>query len=560
MDLQIVILYALGGLGMFLFGMKLMSEGLQKVAGDRLRSFLERVSSNRVVGALVGTAVTALIQSSSLTTVTVVGFVNAGLMTLTQAVGVILGANVGTTVTAQIIAFKVSHLALVALFVGMVLKLFAKRRKWQYIGEVILGFGLLFYGMTLMKNGFKPLRTHPEFIAFFTKFDASTLPGVLLCVLVGSLLTMIVQSSSATVGITMALASQGLLNLPGSVALILGDNIGTTITAQLAAIGSSINARRAAMAHTLFNVIGVLIIVAFFNPFVDLVSWLTAHLLGMGPAELRVGQEQPNIGRYIANAHTLFNVINAIVFLVALPWLVKASVKLTPGKDRHEEIEDIGIPQYIDYKFVDQPSVALALARDEVVRMGTVAQKMFIEVTDVFFTRRLDELNRWQQSEDALDRLQRQIVEYLVQVSQGSISGPESREVASLMRMANNFERVGDAVENIAELIQEVIEDRLSFSQQSEEDFRALRDKVNLFMDLVIRSAHEREQDIMDVAQKFEDEIDFMRERMRDDHVSRLRSGVCTVDPGLVFVDMLNNFEKIGDYLYNVAQAVAGLR
>ena len=560
MKLELVIFQALGGLGLFLFGMKMLSDGLQKVAGDRLRSFLEMVSSNRVMGFLMGTAVTAVVQSSSLTTVTVVGFVNAGLMNLTQAVGVILGANVGTTVTAQIVAFKVTYMAFLGIFVGMGLKLFARRRKWQYLGEVILGFGLLFYGMDVMKAGFKPLRTHPEFLEFFTRFDASDLSGIILCVLTGAVLTIILQSSSATVGLTMALASQGLLNLPGSVALILGENIGTTITAQLAALGSLPNARRVAMAHTLFNVFGVIFIVIIFQPFVHMVSWFTAYFFGMGPADLVVNNEKPNISRYIANSHTLFNVVNALIFLMIMPWLVKAAKYLTPGKAPTEIMEDLGRTRFIDYKFVDRPSVGLTLARDEVVRMGEVAQKMFRDVTGVMFSQKLDELSRWRQSEDALDRLQRKITDFLVQISQGAISGAESREIASLMRMVNNVERVGDAVENLAELLEEIIENKLQLSPKSIEDFRSMRELVERFLEMVVRATHERDTDVMEMAQHMEDEIDLMRERMRDDHVSRLRSGTCTVDPGLVFVDMLNNFEKIGDYCYNIAQAAAGLR
>ncbi len=559
MKLELVIFQALGGLGMFLFGMKMMSEGLQMVAGDRMRRFLEMVSSNRVVGAMVGTAVTAVVQSSSLTTVTVVGFVNAGLMNLTQAVGVILGANVGTTVTAQIIAFKITNLALVAIFLGMVLKLFAKRRKWQYIGEVMLGFGLLFYGMEVMKNGFKPLRSDPDFIAFFTRFDASSLTGIILCIATGTILTMILQSSSATVGITMALASQGLLNLPGSVALILGDNIGTTITAELAAIGTNVTAQRAARAHTMFNVLGVCFMVVLFHPFLHLVTWVTG-LMGVGPPEALVGSEKPNLSRYIANAHTMFNVVNATFFLFVLPLLVKAAILLTPGRDKEDFMEDLGRPRYLDQKFVDNPSVALAQARDEVVSMGRIAQTMFKEVSDVMFTRKLEPLSRWRQKEDALDRLQREVTDFLVQVSQGTITEMESREIASLMRMVNNVERVGDAVENVAELLEEMIENDLSLTEQGLKDYREIRDQVADFIELIVRSMAERDKDVMDMARRMEDRIDDMREEMRDKHVSRLRSGVCTVDPGLIFVDMLNNFEKIGDYLFNVAQAIAGLR
>jgi len=551
---------ALGGLGIFLLGMKLMSEGLQKVAGDRLRNFLEAVSSNRVLGCLVGVGVTAVIQSSSATTVTLVGFVNAGLMNLTQAVGVILGANIGTTVTAQLIAFNISDLALPAIFVGVGFKFFAKRRKWRYVGDVILGFGLLFYGMEMMKNGFKPLRSHPDFIAFFTKFDAGSTGGILLCVLTGTLLTMIVQSSSATVGITMALASQGLLNLPGSVALILGDNIGTTITAQLAAIGSHIVARRAAMSHTIFNVLGVIYIVAAFDPFVDLVQWLTVHLMGTGPAEALVGSEKANIGRYIANAHTLFNVINCLVFLVLLPLLVKASIWITPGKEPEVSLQDMGRPLHLDYRFVDNPSVALAQAREETVRMGRLAQGMYRDVTNVLFNRKLENLARWKTTEDALDNLQRAITDFLVQVSQEAITDAESREINSLLRMVNNIERVGDAIENLAQLTEEMVENKLELAEQGLADYRSMRDQVGRFLELVITGAAERNREVMEIAQAMEDKINFMREMMRDEYLTRLRSGVCTVDPGLVFVDMLSNFEKIGDYCYNIAQAVAGLR
>jgi phosphate:Na+ symporter len=555
-----IIIQALGGLGLFLFGMKLMSEGLQKVAGDRLRSFLEMVSNKRVVGCLVGTLVTAVVQSSSVTTVTMVGFVNAGLMNLTQAVGVILGANVGTTITAQLIAFKISDIALPAIFIGVVIIFFAKRRKWRYVGEIILGFGLLFYGMELMKNGFKPLRTHPDFISFFTKFDANSLGGILLCVLTGTILTVLVQSSSATVGITMALASQGLLNLPGSVALILGDNIGTTVTAQLAAIGSNIHARRVANAHTIFNIFGVLYIIALFDPFVWLVNWLTGSLMGSGAADAVINGEKPNISRYIANAHTLFNVVNCVVFLFIMPLLVKASIKLTLGKETEAQMVDLGRPMHLDYKFVDNPSVALTQAREETVRMGRLAQVMYRDVTEVMFNRRLEHLARWKQSEEALDNLQKAITDFLVQVSQGTITDTESREINSLLRMVNNIERVGDATENLAELTEEMVENKLELAERGVEDYRTMRNKVGRFLEMVVTATAERNRDIMEVAQTMEDEIDFMREQMRDDYLTRLRSGVCTVDPGLVFVDMLTNFEKVGDYCYNVAQAVAGLR
>ncbi len=559
MKIELVILQTLGGLGMFLYGMKLMSDGLQRIAGDRLRRFLAMVTSNRVIGALVGTGVTAVIQSSSLTTVTVVGFVNAGLMNLQQAVGMILGANVGTTMTAQIIAFDIDTLALACLFVGMVLKLFAKRRRWQYIGEVVMGFGLLFNGMTVMKDGFAPLRKNPTFLQFFTAFDAASLWGVILCVVVGTVVTMILQSSSATVGITMALASQGLLNLPGSVALILGDNIGTTITAELAAIGGTLAARQAARAHTMFNVIGVCYVVLLFDPFLYVVQWVT-QAMGVGPAELLTQGTKPNISRYIANAHTMFNLINATFFLFALPFLVKTAILLTHDKHKHGKYADLAQPRFLDRKYVDNPSVALTQARDEIVRMGQIAREMLEQVTPVLLTRKLEPLTRWREREDALDRLQREVTEFLVQVSQGNTSESESHEIASLLRMVNNVERLGDAVENLAEVIETVIEENMQITDQAREDYREISRQVGAFLDLIVTGIAERDEGIMEMAQQMENRIDELHERMRDGHIDRLRTGLCSVDPGLAFVDILNNFEKMGDYCYNIAQAVAGLR
>ena len=341
----------------------------------------------------------------------------------------------------------------------------------------------------------------------------------------------------------------------------MGENIGTTITAELASIGGNLTARRAARAHTMFNVIGVgMVVVIVFNPFLDMVQWFTSTIMGIGPADLATGSERPNIARYIANSHTLFNVVNATFFLFMLPLLVKAAIWLTPGKKQEGLLEDISHPQFIDYKFVDQPSVALALARDETARMGELAQLMYKDVTEVFFTRSVSQLTHWQKAEDGLDQLQRQVHDYLVQISQSSISGPESREIASMMRMVNNLERVGDSVENIAQRLEAVVDHNLSFSEASKDDYRAIRDQVANFLELVVRSIHERDAEIMDVAQHMEDDIDSMRRHARDDHVTRLRAGQCSVDAGLVFVDMLSNFEKIGDYCYNVSQAVAGLR
>ena len=555
-----VIFQSLGGLGLFLFGMKIMSEGLQKVAGKKMRQILGIVSNNRFVACGVGALVTCVIQSSSAATVMLVSFVDAGLMTFVQAIGVILGANVGTTVTAQLIAFQITEYALPAIAAGVLLKFFIGRRKWIYVGDVLLGFGLVFYGLATMKAGFAPLKQDPVFISFFSKFNADNMGGILLCILAGTILTMILQSSSATVGITMALACQGLLSFEASVALILGDNIGTTITAELASVGASINAHQTARAHTLFNVIGVFNVVLFFPLFLKLVIWITSIFMDIGPPDLIIGGERPNIARYIANSHTMFNVVNAMFFLLVLPYLVKVAIWLTPHKKEIKEIDELHHVKYMDSKFITTPSVALAQAKAEAIRMGQAAQVMYDDVTNCLKDRSVKELSKWKKREDALDTLQKEITLFLVNVVQSPISPEESREAASLMRMTNNLESNGDEIENIAELVEMLIEQDLYFSEEALHDFDIISNEVRIFLDLVVDAMRKDDKEIMAKSQAIEDKINSMEEEMKARHIQRLQIGVCAVDPGLVFIDMLTAFEKMGDFCYNIAQAVAGIK
>jgi len=557
---KFIIFQSLGGLGLFLFGMKIMSEGLQKIAGKKMRQILAMVSNNRFVGCAVGALVTSIVQSSSATTVMLVSFVNAGLMTLVQATGVILGANIGTTVTAQLIAFKITSYALPAIAIGVLLKFFIGRRKWIYVGDAILGFGLVFYGLATMKAGFAPLKGNETFINLFTQFNADNMVSILLCVLVGSALTMLLQSSSATVGITMALASQGMLTFEASVALILGDNIGTTITAEIASIGANINAHRAARAHTLFNVIGVLNVALFFPWFIKLVTWSTGTFLEMGSPDLVVGGNKPNIARYIANAHTMFNVVNAVFFLLVLPYLVKVAIFLTPQKKEEGEIEELYHIKYLDFRQIHTPAVALAQARAETVRMGEAVQLMYEEVIGALKNKDIKKLSNWRKREEAIDILQKEITQFLVQVIQRPIDPDESREVTSMMRMVNNLERIGDSIENIAELIEELIEQNLQLSEGSLKEYNEIAEEARKFLTFIIDSIMTDDKEVMEKAHAIEENIDRMREEMRGNYLLRLQGGVCYVDPGLIFVDMLTAFEKIGDYCYNIAQAVAGLK
>ena len=557
MNIINVLIQTIGGLGLFVLGMKMMTEGLQMSAGKRIKKILSAVSANRVVGCITGAGVTAMVQSSSATTVMLIGFVSAGLMTLQQAVGVILGANVGTTVTAQLIAFKLTKAALPAIAIGVSLKYFTKKKKYRYIGDVLLGFGLLFFGMTVMKLGLSPIKSDPAFIEVFTKFDPGSIGGLFLCVMVGAFLTIMVQSSSATVGLTMTLATQGLLTFPGAMALVLGENIGTTITAELATIGSTnINAHRAARAHTMFNVIGVGLMLLIFPYFIGVIEFITGQL-GAGPVNSVVNGEVVNVARYIANGHTIFNVLNASVFLIFLPLLIKVAIKLSP---KHEEPEDLyRLPNFGD-RFVDTPIAALAKARSEIIRMSETAIITFKNTIDCIENRNYNRLSKWKRIENHLDAMQKEITAYLTRIYQSEVNESEAKEISSLMRMTNNIERIGDSVENIAQLMEDYLENDLKFTPAAMTDINKISGQVTNFLNLVTKGMQNHNENFMNEADALENSIDYMRENMRQDHISRLRSGDCALDPGLVFIDMLTNFEKIGDYCFNIAEAVAGLK
>ena len=552
---------SLGGLGMFLFGMRIMSDGLQRSAGQRMRRLLEVLTGNRVMALLVGLVVTAIIQSSSATTVMVVSFVNAGLMSLAQAIGVVLGANIGTTVTAQMIAFKVHHYALPAIGVGMGMRLFARAEKWQNVGEILLGFGLLFYGMAVMKEAFGPLKSSPVFREWFVRFSQSPF----LAIAVATVFTMIVQSSSATVGITMALASTGLLDFRACAAMILGDNIGTTITANLASIGTNVEAKRSARAHFLFNVFGVLWILAVFPLFLRFVDAVTpgAPDLVIRTAEeaARFGMEigeKPYIARHIANAHTLFNVVNCLLFLPLVGVLARVSSWLVPSREAEAELEFH--LKYLDAKVLETPELALGQARLEVQRMARVAQRMLALAREYFRTGDDNTYNRVVQKEQLVDLLQKEITDFLTHLSRRAITTGSSKEVADLLHVVADLERIGDHAENLAKLAYRMHKNKIRFSDAAVREIQELFDAAEEFVDLVTRRMTEPDGEILARARALEDKVNQLEDTLRANHVHRLQEGVCAVESGLVYIDMLTNLEKIGDHAYNVAEFLAGAR
>lgn len=554
---QKLIFGLLGGLGLFLFGMKIMSEGLQKVAGNRMRKILGALTNNRIVGTLVGIAVTAIIQSSSATTVMVVGFVNAGLMSLMQSIGVILGANIGTTVTAQLIAFKITKYALPAIGIGAGFKLFSRNRKWSYIGEILLGFGLLFFGLTVMKNAFDPLKTSDEFRQLFMYVGDNHLLGVLI----GAVLTMIVQSSSATIGITIALASSGILSFEASVALILGENIGTTVTANLAAIGTNLAARRTALAHFLFNSIGVCYMLLLFPYFIHFISAITPgdadFIIETQDQVARMGGtlgDKPFIARHIANTHTIFNIVNTIIFLPLVGLLAKLSTFVIRGDD-----EEIAFHlKYIDNRVLSTPPIALAQARSETRRMARTASEMLTETLLFLQDNDIKRIPSLEKKEELTDILQKEITDFLVILSQKSITQESSKEIASLMNMVNDIERVGDHCENLWTLNRRKLDQKITFSDIAMVEIGEISELTTTFLATVIKALENMDLNIYDEAYRLEDNIDVLEETLRSNHIKRLNTGECTVNSGLIFIDMLHNFEKIGDHTFNFAKAVVG--
>ncbi|MFH1623729.1 MAG: Na/Pi cotransporter family protein [Pseudomonadota bacterium] len=548
-----------GGLGLFIFGMKVMSEGLQKTAGDRMRRVLEALTNNRFIGIMVGLIVTSIVQSSSAVTVMTIGFVNAGLMSLLQAIGVVLGANIGTTVTAQIIAFKVTNYALPAIGLGVVFKLFARKKKWQYVGDVTLGFGILFFGLSIMQDSFRPLRESEAFINAFAIFGNNPFLGILL----GTVLTIIVQSSSATIGITMALASSGLLSFYGSVALILGENIGTTSTALMSSIGTNITARRTAISHLLFNAIGVMYIFFLLPVFTHFINFITP---GEADFVIQTAQEaqrfglsigdKPYIARHIANAHTLFNVVNCLIFLPFIGVLAKVSTTLIPGKA--EEIEPHLI--YLDNRVLDTPPIAIGQVRAETHRMAEIAYTMFEDTMSILFENDIKKAESVLKSEDTVDILQKEIIQFCSSLSQRAITPEISQELTSIIHMANDLERIGDHSENLVSFFKKKFEGNLYFTPAAMDDVKAISEEVKKFLRFVIDGMKKRDKRILLKALDFESRINEMEDTMRNTHIVRLNAGECKVEPGLIFADMLINFEKIGDHSYNIAEAVVGIK
>jgi len=546
-----MILGTVGGLGLFLYGMTQMSGGLKKVAGRRLKSVLRSMTQKRIIGFLVGAGVTALIQSSSATTVMVVGFVNASLLTLRQAIPVIIGTNVGTTATAWLVSisgletFKTTAYALPAVGVGFGLQVFGRTRTLRDVGQILVGFGILFIGINFMKVTFKPLEASQNVQQALIWFGSYPL----LAVLAGTIITMMLQSSSASIAMIQMLAASGAFGRDWNhvllivIPFILGDNIGTTITAQLAALRTNLNARRAAWAHTMFNLMGACI-------------WFWCiGLIGKMVATVAPWELGPTtIAASIAVAHTTIKLLDSAVFLPLSGVLERVVVFINPEKPTDVEAR----PVFLEEHLLNTPEIAMDQARREIVRMTHFAKKAVNQAIEGLDENDRKKLELARQTEDAIDNFQYEITSYLAALSTKELSEQLSVELPVLLHTVNDLERVGDHGVNIAEIAERKVGQKISFSDPAQIEGAKLKSEVNQMFDCVSTALENNNTEAAQSALTNEQNLNRMQMDYRRSHVQRMTDGTCSPEAGLIFIDLVDNIEKIGDHLTNIAQAVIG--
>lgn len=537
MDTIFLIINLLGGLGLFLYGMKMMGDGLENAAGDKLKGIFDRITSNPIKGVLTGTIVTAIIQSSSATTVMIVGFVNAGLMNLYQATSVIMGANIGTTITAQLITFKFDAFAPIFLAIGAAMILFCNKRKVKEIGQIILGFGVLFLGLKLMSGAMSPLKESVFFTNLILKLEGHTILGLLI----GMMMTAVLQSSSASTGILVALASTGSLPLTVAIPILLGNNIGTCVTALISSIGTSITAKKAAVIHLLFNLIGAIIFL------VIPVTLLANIVLAISP---KVGVEA--IPRQIANAHTLFNLVNTILLLPLIKYLVAFVNKIIPGED---EKEVPGV-KYIDERLLETPAIAFGQTTNEVVRMAEKAKENLKVAMNSFLQGDEELIKLAYDNEKTINLLEHDITRYLVKLSNSDLGDEQRAELAAYFHVVNDIERIGDHAENIADLASERITKGLTFSPEALNEIKGMFDYTVSAVEMSIDCFKNYNRDKAASIRGIEDRIDSLEKELRASHVKRLNTGVCNAVVGTIFLDLISNLERIGDHSVNIAEII----
>ena len=541
MDYVSIILPFIGGLGMFIYGMQIMAQGLENAAGSKMKSLLEVLTKNKFFGVLLGAFITAVIQSSSATTVMVVGFVNAGIMNLTQAMGVIMGANIGTTVTGWLVssvewakALSPANIAPVAVMIGVIVMLTGKRRSTKDISSIIVGFGILFIGITTMSDAVEPLQQSEAFCNLFVTLGHSPFLGIVA----GALVTAVIQSSSASVGILQSLAAAGLVPFNAAVYIIMGQNIGTCVTAIMSSIGAKKTAKTAAVMHLLFNIIGTIIF--------SVVAIVFFKVINPGFGEGLITQTE------ISTVHTIFNIGTTILLFPVSDWIIKLAKKL-----EREDSDDVDEGQVLlDDRMLETPSIALQSTVSEMVRMGHVVRGTMDRTRDVLITKKREEIEKIREEETIADGLCKGITEYAIKLNTLSINEKEHQEVASILQIVSDIERVSDYCENISEFAENLKDQKASFSEIAREEIQQMEDVCIDCFRYAIEALEERSKEkAMKVIEK-ESQADELEIALRTAHMKRLARNECSTESGIVFLDALVCLERISDHARNIAEEI----
>lgn len=547
----------IGGLGIFLLGMKNMSEGMQAIAGNRMQKLINAVTNNRLIACGVGLAVTSLIQSSSVTTVMVVGMVNASLMTLTQAIGVILGADIGTTITGWILVLEIAKYGLPILGISAFFFLFSKSERIRYSAMMMLGLGMVFFGLSQMKAGFSPLRDMPEFIEWFSKFSPDSYLGVLRCCLVGTLVTAVVQSSSATLGITMGLVGTGVIDFETAAALVLGENIGTTITACLASIGASTNAKRASAAHVIIKVIGVAWVTAIFPFYIGIIK----NIVGVDPTVMVMTNGVPTFihaMRGIALSHTCFNIINVIILMPFTTLLARVLCRFMPDKE-YEEVPHL---KFLDVRMLDTPAMSIEQSQKEILRMSEDTERMLGQLKSVLESTKRDETteNKIFRLEEDLDIVQKEVVEFLSNLLSGTVPHAVMNKGRMQLRMADEYESISDYISNILKLNLKMRKSGMQMSEEAKRDILDLHSRVEGYIKFVNKSVREDEPkgESLNKALSWGNNITRFMKEYRSGHLERVEAGLTSPLQSLIITDMLNYYRRVKDHALNIVEVLAG--
>ncbi len=555
MNLELIlkmIFNIIGGLGIFLLGMKYMSDGLQTVSGPSLRKMIGAVTNNKFMAIGVGVVVTSVVQSSSVTTVMVVGFVNSGIMALEQALGVIIGANIGTTITGWILVLKIGKYGLPILGIAAFLFLFSNKEKVRYTALSIMGVGMIFFGLEIMKDGVSFIKEIPEFHALFNGIDGTTFSGVMWASLIGTVATVIVQSSSATLGITIALASKGVITFDAAAALVLGLNIGTTITAFLASLGTGSNAKRAAYFHVIFNILGTLWLIPIFFLYVE-------FAIGLGNWVTGILDIEYDIIAKIASVHTLFNICNTILFFPFIAKMSSMLVKMIPDKKK-KELKDRKYLTHLDFHMFESSFAAVEQSKHEIDRMDDKVRLMFDNLKQTIENPDSsdDIANEIFEREDILDHVQKEITTFLTEILGENVPHDIAEEAQVQLRMADEYESVSDEITIVLKLYIKLRESDLSFTGKQSRELLKIHDDVVAFYSFIHSKLSKSHNRFMDVATEQSLSITENFREIREKHWVRLSKSKLDPMVGTTYMDIANSYRRSKDHLVNIAEAICG--